>query len=162
MKKITLIGLFTVLAVLLFGISSFAANNIASDAVNGIRNVVGGAENAIGGAAAGITNGIRNGVSGVENVTENTIGTMTTNRNNATGNTMGSMTTDTNNGGGYNATRTATTRMATTGATGTFLGMGATAWGWLIMATVGIITVALVWYYGKERELNYNHNSDNY
>lgn len=160
MKKLTIIALITALAVLLFGISSFAANNIASDAVNGVRNVVGGAENVIGGAAGSITNGIRNGVSDVDNSTDNTMGTMNNNRN-TTGNTMGTMTTDTNNNGGYNATRTATTRMATTGATGTFLGMGATAWGWLIMAIVGIVTVALVWFYGKERELNYNNN-DNY
>lgn len=148
MKKITLIAITTILAVILFGISSFAANNIASDAVNGVRNVVGGAENAVGGAISGMTNGVRNGMSAVGNTVHDA------------GNTMKSgMTTDTNNNG-YNATRTATTRMATNNSA-TFLGMNATAWGWLIMATVGIITVALVWYYGKERENSYNHD-DNY
>lgn len=143
MKKIRLVGLFTILAVLLFGISSFAANNIASDAVHGVRNVVGGAENVIEDAAKGITGGVRSGVNGLENTTKNAAGTT--------------------NNGAYNTTRTATTRMATNGGNnGTFLGMGATAWGWLIMAIVGIVTVALVWYYGKEKELNYNHNDDNY
>lgn len=148
MKKITLTAIITIFAVLLFGISSFAANNnIASDAVEGVRNVVGGAENVVGDAISGISNGVRNSIDGVENTVSNT------------GNKMqGTMT----NNNGYNAERTTSTRMATNTGSSTFLGMGATAWGWLIMAIVGIITVALVWYYGKERESSYNHNDDNY
>lgn len=145
MKKIRLVGLLTILAVLIFGVSSFAANNIASDAVNGIRNVVGGAENVVGGAVGGVTNSVRSGVTGTENAARNTTGATMTGTNSAN----------------YNTARTTTTRTAAnTGTRGTFLGMGATAWGWLIMAIVGIITVALVWYYGKERELDYNHNKD--
>ena len=150
MKRITLIAITTIFAVLLFGISSFAANNIASDAVEGVRNVVGGAENVVGGAISGVTNGIRSGVSGVENTAHNA------------GNTMQGAITTTNNNNGYNASRTTTTRMATNAGSNTFLGMGATAWGGFIMAVVGLITVALVWYYGKERESGYNHNDDNY
>lgn len=149
MKRFTLIAITTIFAILLFGISSFAANNIASDAVQGVRNVVGGAENAVEDAASGVVNGVRSGINGVENTT-----------NNAGNKMQGAMTT-TNNNDGYNATRTATTGMATNNAN-KFLGMGATAWGWLIMAIVGIITIALVWYYGKEHESNYNHNDDNY
>lgn len=148
MKKFTLTAIITILAVLFFGISSFAANNIASDAVEGVRNVVGGAENVVGGAIGGVTNGVRSGVSGVENTA-----------NNAGNKMKGTMTTDNN---GYNASRTATTRMATDTGSNTFLGMGALAWTWFIMAVVGIITIALVWYYGTERETRYNHNDDNY
>ena len=152
MKRITLIALATIFAVILFGVSSFAANNIASDAAHGIGNVVGG-----------MTNGIRNGISAVGNTLQgNDNDTMTTgNNNNSNGNNNrnGAMTTDTNNNG-YNATRTATTRMATN-TSETFLGMNATAWGWLIMSVVGITTVALVWFYGKEREAGYNRD-DNY
>lgn len=59
----------------------------------------------------------------------------------------------------YNASRTSTSVQS---ASNTFLGMGATAWGWLIIAILGIATVSLVWYYGKETELKYNHNDDNY
>lgn len=156
MKKVTLIAITTILAVLLFGISSFAANNIASDAVNGVRNVVGGAENAVEGAASGIANGVRNGMSAVGNTMENAGDTM-----------KGSMTSDTNNGD-YDATRTTTrsattTRMGTNTGSATFLGMSATAWTWFVMAAVGILTIALVWYYGKERETKYsNSNNDNY
>ena len=146
MKKITLTAIVTILAILLFGVSSFATNNIATDAVQGVRNVVGGAENAVSGAISGVTNGVRSGVSGVENTANNA------------GNKMQGATTT--NNGDYNATRTASTRAATNRAT--FLGMSATAWGWFIMAVVGIITVALVWYYGKQHEEGYNDNSDNY
>lgn len=154
MKRITLIAIATIFAVILFGVSSFAANNIASDAAHGIGNVVGG-----------MTNGIRNGISAVGNTLQGDDNdTMTTRNNNnyntnGNNNRNGAMTTDTNNSG-YNATRTATTRMGTN-TSETFLGMNATAWGWLIMSAVGITTVALVWYYGKEHEAGYNHD-DNY
>lgn len=148
MKKKTLITIVTIIVALFFSISySFAANEVG-DAVEGIRNFVGGAENVLEDTASGIGNGIRDGISATENTADNI--------------TSGAMTTDNNNGGGdYTATRTtATTRSA--GDNGSFLGMGATAWGWLIMAIVGIITVALVWYYGKEHEYNSNNNDGNY
>lgn len=148
MKKKTWIAIATTLAVLLFGFSySFAANNIGQEAVNGARNVVGGAENVVEGAAGGIASGIKNGVSDVTNGAKNMAN--------------GAMTSDTTGNGGYSATRTATTRMADTGSA-TFLGMGATAWGWLIMGIVGIVTIALVWYYGKEHEGNYSQNDNRY
>lgn len=149
MKLKTLISVVTALIITIFGISySFAANNnIASDAAQGIRNIVGGAENVIENTAGGLTNGMRNGMATMDNSTENDTDYTAS----------GSMTTDNNN---YTATRTATTRTAATG-NDTFLGMGATAWTWLVMSIVGITTIALVWYYGKERENNYNRN-DNY
>ncbi len=148
MKKKTWIATAITLAVLLFGFSySFAANNMGQEAVNGVRNVVGGAENIVEDTAGGIAGGIKNGVSDVTNGAQNIAN--------------GAMTSDTTRNGGYSATRTATTRMADTGS-GTFLGMGATAWGWLIMAIVGIVTIALVWYYGKEHEENYSHNDNRY
>lgn len=149
MKLKTLISVVTALTIVIFGVSySFAANNnIASDAAQGIRNIVGGAENVIENTAGGITNGMRNGMATMDNTTENDTDYTAS----------GSMTTDNNN---YTATRTATTRTAATG-NDTFLGMGATAWTWLVMSIVGITTIALVWYYGKERENNYNRN-DNY
>lgn len=148
MKKKTWIAITTALAVLLFGFSySFATNNIGQEAVDGVRNVVGGAENIVEDAAGGIASGVKNGVSDVTNGARNIAN--------------GAMTSDNTGNGGYNATRTATTR--TMDATSsTFLGMGATAWGWLIMAIVGIITVALVWYYGKEHEENYTQNDSRY
>ena len=148
MKLKTLISVVTALTIVIFGVSySFAANNnIASDAAQGIRNIVGGAENVIENTAGGLTNGMRNGMATMDNSTENDTDYTAS----------GSMTTDNNN---YTATRTATTRTAATG-NDTFLGMGATAWTWLVMSIVGITTIALVWYYGKERENNYNRNNN--
>ena len=152
MKKVTIVGIITIFAVILFGVSSFANNNIASDAVNGVRNIVGGAENAIEGAASGITNGVRNGMSAVGNTMQNA------------GNTMqGSMTNDNRDNNNYNATRTTTTRTIDANkTTRTFFGMGPRAWSLFTLATLGIITVGLVWYYGQQKELNYNDNEDNY
>ena len=61
----------------------------------------------------------------------------------------------------------ATRTSAKTTSTGnSFLNMGTTAWSLLIIAILGIITVALVWYYGKQNEFNVhqnrNNNNDNY
>ena len=155
MKKTTFITIITIFAVLLFGVSSFADNNnnnIAQDAVDGVRNVVGGAENAIEGAVSGIGNGISNGMSAIGNTMQD-----------AGNNMRGGMTTDTNNGNNYDATRTTTTRtIATNNDTNTILGMGPRAWSLFILASLGIITVGLVWYYGKQNEIRYQHDDENY
>lgn len=144
MKKKLYITLFTILAILTFSFSyTFAANNIA--VVDGIRNVVGGAENVMEDAGNGIVSGIRNVTSAGQNTMENVTGNMDNK-------TMGSMTTDNDN---YTATRT-TTRMATDTTTGTFLGMSATMWTWLVMAIVGIAIIALVWMYAKQNNHSYN------
>ena len=143
MKKKLYITLFTVLAILTFSFSyTFAANNIA--VVDGIRNVVGGAENVMENAGNGIVSGVRNVTSAGQNTMENATGDM--------GNrTMGGMTTDNND---YTATRT-TTRAATT-TNATFLGMSSTMWTWLIMGIVGVAIIALVWMYAKQNENSYN------
>ena len=144
MKKKLYITLFTILAILTFSFSyTFAANNIA--VVDGIRNVVGGAENVMEDAGNGIVSGIRNVTSAGQNTMENVTGNMDNK-------TMGSMTTDNDN---YTATRT-TTRMATDTTTGTLLGMSATMWTWLVMAIVGIAIIALVWMYAKQNNHSYN------
>lgn len=163
MKKISLIAITTIFAVLLFGVSSFATdNNMATDAMQGVRNVVNGTGNVVGGAVGGMTNGIRNGMSAIGNTFDMTGDEMDDDMATTDTNNGGAMTTDTNNGG-YDATRT-TTRTATTRAAtdnGNFLGMSDTVWVWFIMTAVAIATVGLVWYYAKERENNYNHE-DNY
>lgn len=146
MKKKILFSILTIIAIILFSITySYATNEIegaVDNTVNGVRNFVGGAENVVEDTASGIGNGIRNTVNGAENMT------------------TGAMQTMDNNNGDYTATRTATARSVTNNAT--FLGMGATAWAWLIMAILGIVTVALVWYYGKQHEFSANDNDDNY
>lgn len=151
MKKVTLVFIITIAIVLAFSVSSFAANNnMASNTMNSVRNVMDGAGNVMEDAVGSMSNGIRNGVSAVGN-TVNGAMTSDTDNNFANDNTN------------YNATRTATTRAMTTGgATGGFLGMSETAFSWLVLGIVGAITIALVWFYGKQYENRYNHDNENY
>lgn len=134
----------------------FANTNMAQDAANGVRNFVSGAENVVENAGSTLMNGIRTGIDATGNVADNMM--------NTTSNTTNGMLT-TDNNSDYNATRTATTRSVTQNATtdsGTFLGMDPIVLTWLIMGILGIATVGLVWYYGKQKELSYNHNDDKY
>lgn len=149
MKKKLYITILTLLAILTFSISyTFASNNMA--AVDGIRNVVGGAENVVENAGKGIVDGVRN----VTSAGQNTMGNVTGGARTQTQNTGNKIVDGTANG--YTATRTTTTRAATGTNTGTFLGMNSTAWTWLIMAIVGIAIVALVWMYAKQNHHSYN------
>lgn len=149
MKKKLYITILTLLAILTFSISyTFAANNIS--AVDGIRNVVGGAENVVEDAGKGIVDGVRN----VTSAGQNTMGNATSGAKTQTQNTTNKITGTTTDG--YTATRTTTTRAATGTTDGTFLGMNSTVWTWLIMAIVGIAIVALVWIYAKQNHHSYN------
>lgn len=148
MKKKLYITILTLLAILSLSISyTFAANNM--DVVDGIRNVVGGAENVVENAGNGIVSGIRNVTSSGENTMHNATSGVKTQTHTA-GNKIADGTTD-----GYTAART-TTRTATDTNGGTFLGMNSTVWTWVIMAIVGIAIIALVWMYAKQNNRSYN------
>lgn len=152
-KTLFLSVLFLALVISLSFTYSFAENN----PVDSIRNTVGGAENVIEDAAKGITNGVKEGTNKIENMGQNTA---TTIENHMNDNAMAGATSSVNNTmGDYTAQRT-TAR--TTGNNNNFLGMSASAWGWVIMAVLGVAIVALVWYYGKQFNYNSNHNDDNY
>lgn len=152
MKTKTFLSLVIAFAIIFFSSTCFASNNMIENATNGIRNVMGSAENVIDNAASGIGQGV------------GTIGNNISEGMNSAGRTIqnvtnGGLMNDTNNN--YTATRTATSVTNTNGST--FLGMNATAWGWLIMAIVGAMIVGFVWYYGKQHEDGYNPNhEDNY
>lgn len=142
MNRKFLYGIILFVAIILLSTSfTFAANKPAMEnAANGIRNVVGGAENTIENAAAGVANTSKNVTGDVENA----------------GNTM-SMGTNGNSGTGYTATRTSTDIAGDT----TFLGMNSTAWIWLILAIAAVAIVALVYYYSAQtRDFGYDHNSE--
>ena len=144
MNKKFFITIATIFSIILFGITySFAGNNMGEDAAEGVRNFVGGAENVVEDTAKNVGEGIRTGITDVKDAAQNTTNNMTKNNNN-------------NNS--YNATRTSA---RTTNTGNSFLNMGATAWSILIIAILGIITVALVWYYGKQNEINVHHNNNN-
>lgn len=148
MNKKLFITVATILSIILFGITySFAGNNMGQDAVEGVRNFVGEAENVVENTAKGVGEGIRTGVTDVKDAAQDTTHDMTR---------------DNRNNGNYSATRTS---VRTTSTGNSFLNMGATAWSLLIIAILGIITVALVWYYGKQNEINVHHSNnsdDNY
>mgnify|MGYP000866348899 FL=1 len=129
--------MLVIFAILTIGIFSFSvcfANNDGSmlqDAANGVRDAVGGAENAIEDGAKDIANTTKGVTGSAENAMENKDNSGMTQNNNRTNNSN------------YIATRTATTNS-------TFMGMSSTAWTWLIIGIAGIAIVALVWYYGSQ------------
>ena len=151
MCKKSLIGL-ALFVVAVFSFSACFANNdnndggMLKDAADGVRNVVGDAENAIEGAAKDVSNASKDATGDMENKTDNDKNGMTAGTTD--NNSDRTSTNVTNNG--YVATRTATTD---TGAT-TFMGMSSTAWTWLILGIAGIAIVALVWYYGMQVNSN--------
>ena len=130
-------NMLVIFAILPIGIFSFSvcfANNDGSmlqDAANGVRDAVGGAENAIEDGAKDIANTTKGVTGSAENAMENKDNSGMTQNNNRTNNSN------------YTATRTATTNQ-------TFMGMSSTAWTWLIIGIAGIAIVALVWYYGSQ------------
>ena len=141
------IKLFTALSILLIGIFTFSfcyatENNMLKDAAEGVRNAVGGAENAIEDGARDLSNTSKNITGGTENMAHDAT------------NGMGNIAETAKNGVSYTATRTS----AETGST--FMGMNATAWTWLIIGIAAIAIVALVWYYGNQLHNNYDNNHD--
>ena len=110
------------------------ADQEGSDAVNTVRNVVGGAENAVEDAAKDISNSSRNATEDMENGANEMTEKMTE-----------------NNGGNYMAVRTSTNDNGET----TLMGMTATTWTWIIMAIAAIVIIALVWYYASQARNNY-------
>ena len=126
---------FSILIISIFSFSiCFAANDdghMLQDAANGVRDVVGGAENAIENGARDIANTTKGATGAAENSMNNNSNSMQ------------------NNNRSSNSTYTAT-RTATSTTNPTFLGMTSTAWTWLIIGIAGIAIVALVWYYGSQ------------
>lgn len=130
---------------------SFAAN----DGMNNAKNAVMNAGNAVGSAVEGAKNAVVDGAKGITNGAA-TLGkdaaNTTKNIGNDAKNTVGTVTGTLDNGrSDYTATRTATTN-------DNLFGMSNTAWTWLILGIVGIVIVALVWYYGAQYE---HRNYDN-
>ncbi len=121
----------------------FAANDefgqSMNKAGNGVRNVVGGAENVLEDAASGIGAGMQN--------MGNALKEGTTNNDNMDNGSL--------ENGGYSATRTATPRAT---ADNNATGIGTNAWTWIILAIAAILIVGLVWYYAKQNKNQYNDN----
>ena len=136
MKKKLLTIAFAIVFAFAFTFSSvFAANNIGESAVEGIRNVVGGAENMVENVAGGVANGVKSGTGAMENTAENMMGTGATDN--------------------YTATRTSTENNGTT-----LGGMDYSTLVWLIVVLAGIGIVTLVWSYVKNNRYMTNLDDD--
>ncbi len=137
LKKV--FSLLIVLFLLFFTSNVFAANNEMGDSMNKagntVRNVVGGAENVVEDTAGAIGSGVRD----LGNTVSDGVSRVTNNGNDD-----------------YTATRTATARATDNG---TFLGMSANTWTWLVLAIVTIAIVGLVWYYVAQNKSEYNSNN---
>ena len=135
---------------------TFAKTNM-DNAVNGIRNFVGGTENVIEDAGKGVANGIKDGVNaignGAKDVTNGIENGMS--RDGNRNDTMRTTGTIDGNNGGYTATRTSTD----TGAAGLFGNVSNNVWTWMVLAIVGIVIVALVMYYARQNNITtYTHD----
>lgn len=122
----------------LFLISICSLSFAATEALNSTKNAVMNVGNAIGNGVKGVANGAAN------------LGKDAMNTTQSAGNSIVGATSMNNDGMDYTATRTSSTSNA--------MGLSSTAWTWLILGIVGIVIVALVWYYGAQYEhKNYNH-----
>ena len=143
MLKKSLIILSVVCALLFISTLSFAVTS--NDVKNGISNVT----DTVVDGAANLGNDVRNGVGTVENGINGAVRNIGDN-NNTNNNALNNQ--PNNN---YNATRTSA---GMTTQTNTGFG-NTTLWTWLILAVIGIVIVALVWYYGSQNINNNNHHN---
>ncbi len=148
-KKFYTIALLIVSMLILSFSYTFAANE--PQAVQGIRNVVGGAENIVEDAGKGIVDGVRNVTSGGENMMENAARDVQNGAQDAGNRITGAMTDD-----NYDATRTTTRSADVNNGEGTFLGINGTTWAWLIIAVVAVAIIALIWMYARQNNNSYN------
>lgn len=148
-KKFYIIALLIVSILVLSFSYTFAANE--PEAVQGIRNVVGGAENIVEDAGRGIVDGVRNVTSGGENMMENAAGNIGNGVQDAGNRITGAMTDD-----NYDATRTTTRSVDINNDEGSFLGINGTTWAWIIIAVVAVAIIALIWMYARQNNSSYN------
>ena len=150
MTKKSLIAVFVFCLIALISTSVFASNivdGVAGNTLNGIRDGVQNMTNDAGGA-------LENAKDGIENMINNDENTSNFTDNDAVGMTDNSTDEGTTNtgmsAGNYTASRTTASDMTN--------GNGAnTATTWIVLAIVGIVIIALVWYYGTQKS-----DRDNY
>lgn len=116
-----------------------SAKNMAGDVKNGISGAVNNIEGTTKNVAGDISNSSKNVTGSMENTMNDASNTVTEGMNNTTREINDSMNNDT-----YNATRTSAD------GTTTFMGMGATAWTWLILGIAALAIIAAVWYYSMQ------------
>ena len=151
-KSLVFVIVFTTI-IALFNITLFATNDF-EDAGNSMMNMVDNAGQTIEDTAQGIGTSIKDGSEYIGNTITN-MGGAVMDMTNPDDNSS----TTNHDYSDYTAKRTATT----VSSNNSFLGIDPNILTWTIMGVVGISTVALVWYYGKEHEYTHSHNNnDNY
>ena len=172
MEKKILYSIFLLLVIVFASTCVFAEDNnsMLQNAANGVRNVVGGAENTVENAARGISNTSRNITEGMQNAgntAANNIGNTVNNMDNTANNGMNNdtnSTTDNNTSGfmginsttdegNYNATRTATNE-------GTFLGLTSNTWIWMVVALAALAIGILIYSYFAQNNTRYDHSDE--
>lgn len=143
MSKKIFLTLLTILFIISCYSVTFATNmmndtkNTVMKAGNSIGNSIVKAKDSVVGGAKNLTNDVeKTGTGAIDTAKDTTYSAID----------RGSMQTTQ-----YDAVRTS--------ADSNLLGMDSTAWSWIIMSIVGIVIVALVWYYGAQYEhRNYHSN----
>lgn len=131
MKRLALFSTILLAFALGFSFSPvLAADGNMSTAGNTIKDAAEGARNVVQGAITGTENVVEKGADSVKNAT----GNMENSAKNSTAN------------GNYTANRTSTNGQVK------IAGMTTTAWTWLIVAILGALIVALVYYYAKQND----------
>ena len=158
MKKSIFIISFIILS-LFFSCSFVFAENAGEQVVNGIRDTVGGVENAAEDATNNAGGAIKNGANAVKDTTENAANDVKNtaenmgddvkesgeNMGNNIQNTMNDNTDENNQGNdSYTATRTAAENSANTSNSGW---MNRDMWTWIVVGIITIVIIALIWYY---------------
>ena len=176
MNKKLIYSIFILVSIIFTFSYTFAANDnsMMHNAAESVKNVVGGAENAVEDAARGvsdtsknITGGLQNAGNNVSNTVSNTMNNVTTPDNstnhttenqtaNNTDNSDNMIGTNNNDNTNYTAARTATTSGEDTT---TFLGMNSTVWIWIIMGIAALGIGILVYSYFNQTN-RYEHSDE--
>ncbi len=163
MSKKFFVSLVIILCAIFSFTFCFATENGAGveNAVNDVRNFVGGVEDTVENAAKDVSNASKdatgdweNGMQGNEDSDTNNGSAGMGTTNGTTGDMKGGTTGATTDNGGYTATRV-------DAEDNSVLGMSSTAWTWLILGIAAIAIIALVWYYSMQFTNNNNNNYHN-
>lgn len=141
-KRLAFIAVLTILF-LSVSLSVFAMG----DAVNGVRNAVGGAENAVEDVGNGIVGGVRSGLNTLQGGTQNVMSGMKNGIEDAGNTVSGIADSMTSDDSGYAATRTSTDDVR-------IAGMTTNTWTWIIVGITVAGIAILVWSYIRQRNNN--------
>lgn len=144
MKNIALFTtLLTILTLIFSFTSAYAAEDLLNNAGATIKNVTEGTKNVVENVTSNAGKAVKSGVNTTENATTGTIN-----------NTKSATTNTTTTANTYGANRTSTTSNVKVA------GMTATGWTWAIIAVLGVLIIASVWFYAKRNNSDERKDSN--